>query len=947
MKRRNIPVVAEVSVLVAVYFAAAKLGLSLAFLNGSVSPVWPPTGVAIAALMLLGYRATPGIALGAFLANYLLTPVGVVTAAGIASGNTLEAVTAIYLLRMFVKQDRFFHRAADVLKFVLVAAILSPMVAATIGNLCLILSGAELPHTFGTLWLTWWSGDGVGALVVTPLILTWVKRSPEQWSSRRAMEAVLLGAALIIVELLLFTNFFSFPSKRYPLGHFAIPLLIWAAFRFGPRGVATSIAMLSVIAVWGTTRSVGPFADANTNQALLLLQAFVADLAITSFVLAAIVAESRRAQRAVSFAASIVDSTDDVVIGKDLDGKIRSWNKAAERIYGYRAEEVIGRHISILLPDDRPDDIQQIMATLKGGGRIVNYETIRATKDGREINVSLTISPIRSAAGEVAHASTIARDITERKRSEQALFESREWLRMTMVGGRMGTWTRDLDGGNRVMWSPELESIFGLEPGEFAGTEEAFLSFVHPEDRERLLTAVRRSIENRTDYDVEFRYTPKGGGTGWMLGRGRAFYDATGKPYRLAGLGMDITERKQAEEERQRLLSREQAARAEAESANRIKDEFLATVSHELRTPLNAIVGWTSMLRSDRLEPDQIAHAIEIIDRNAKAQAQLVDDILEVSRIVSGKVRLEVRPVELSQVIQGAIDSMRPAIESRKIQLTTVIDKTVGPVLGDADRLQQIVWNLLSNAVKFTPLDGRVEVQLRGIDSQVEIIVTDNGEGISPDFLPHVFDRFLQADGTITRQHKGLGLGLAIVRHLVELHGGSVHAESAGVGTGATFSVSFPLLTGSEESESDLAGLQVSEKSGSASLKGLRILVVDDEQDARELVSTILQSVGANVRAVASAHEALAELREWLPDVLISDLEMPGEDGYSLIRQVRKLSAARGGSTLAVALTAHARAEDCEESLNAGFQLHVAKPVEPAKLMHALISLTENHHKAY
>ena len=344
------------------------------------------------------------------------------------------------------------------------------------------------------------------------------------------------------------------------------------------------------------------------------------------------------------------------------------------------------------------------------------------------------------------------------------------------------------------------------------------------------------------------------------------------------------------------------------------------------------------------LDPDRVAHAISIIDRNARAQAQLVDDILEVSRIVSGKVRLDTRPVDLGQVIEAAIESVRPAADSKKIQLTTMLEHP-GPVLGDADRLQQIVWNLLSNAVKFTPVNGRVEVQMSSAGPQVEITVSDNGEGVSPEFLPHVFDRFRQADGTITRQHKGLGLGLAIVRHLCELHGGSVSAESAGVGQGARFKVSFPLLIGKTDSESGQARGSFSPEVNGINLEGLRVLIVDDEADARELISTILTKAGAHVKAAASAPEALSLLSEWRPDLMISDLEMPGEDGYSLIRQVRKLDATRGGATLALALTAHARTEDRESALQAGFQLHVAKPVQPAELMLAIASLTNNHHK--
>ena len=418
----------------------------------------------------------------------------------------------------------------------------------------------------------------------------------------------------------------------------------------------------------------------------------------------------------------------------------------------------------------------------------------------------------------------------------------------------------------------------------------------------------------------------------------------------LRGFGKvtrDLTERKQAEEQRLQL-AREQVARAESDAANRAKDEFLATISHELRTPLNAILGWGRMLRNSLLDEANFARGLDTIERNAKLQAQLIDDLLDVSRIISGKVRLTVMPVELRPVIEAAIDSVRPAAEAKNIRLQITLDTNTGLVSGDPDRLQQVIWNLLSNAVKFTNKGGRVQVRLERINSHVEVTVSDTGKGIPPEFLPYVFDRFRQADSSITRMHGGLGLGLAIVRHLTELHGGIVQAQSPGEGQGATFSLRLPVLivhgsgrfaiNADEANESSPA--QEMDFGTSPSLEGLSILVVDDEADARELLKVILETRKAEVTTVASAAEAYETL-EWLrPDVIISDIGMPGEDGYSLIRNVRlKEAQKRQGWKPAIALTAHARVEDRLRALSAGYQAHVAKPVEPTELVAVIASL--------
>ncbi len=403
-------------------------------------------------------------------------------------------------------------------------------------------------------------------------------------------------------------------------------------------------------------------------------------------------------------------------------------------------------------------------------------------------------------------------------------------------------------------------------------------------------------------------------------------------------LQQEVAERKQAEEERARMLIREQAARAEAEQANRTKDEFLAILSHELRTPLTAILGWSHLLLTSTLDQENTSRALETIERNARSQSQLIDDLLDVSRIITGKLRLEMRPVELVQIIEAAVDSIGPTAQAKAIQFAVTFDKTAGYVLGDANRLQQIVWNLFSNAVKFTPQGGRVNVCLERSDGQARITLSDTGQGIEPQFLPFIFDRFRQADGSTTRKYGGLGLGLAIVRHLVELHGGTIKVHSAGPEQGATFTVLLPLRSDNRKFDAGAEFLLAQSKEGEPScprsqiLNGLRILVVDDEVDTREMLSAVLARCGAEVRGVGSAAAALAALQVWLPDLIVSDIGMPAEDGYSLIRKVRQLDQVYR-QIPAVALTAYAGTEDQTRVLSAGFQMHIAKPIDPEELV--------------
>ena len=413
------------------------------------------------------------------------------------------------------------------------------------------------------------------------------------------------------------------------------------------------------------------------------------------------------------------------------------------------------------------------------------------------------------------------------------------------------------------------------------------------------------------------------------------------------GFVLDISQRRRAEVEKTELLASEQAARATAEAANRMKDEFLAIVSHELRSPLNAIMGWAQMLRSRNLPETMLPKALETIERNARLQVQLIEDLLDVSRIIRGKLRLNLYPITLISLIEAALDTARPGAEAKEIRLLSILDATVGKVLGDSERLQQVVWNLLSNAIKFTPEGGQVEVMLQSVNSHVEIIVSDTGIGIKPEFLPFVFERFRQADGTSTRSYSGLGLGLAIVRHLVELHGGTVHVESLGEEKGTTFTVKLPLckqeggMMYDDASDSLNEGIYASSLVSHDSLQGLQVLVLDDEADAREFFATVLQEWGAQVKATASVREALEMITSWKPDILVSDIGMPEEDGYSFIRKVRSLPLEQGGQIPAIALTAYARSEDRQRALSEGFHNHLAKPVEPAKLAAAVAKLAQ------
>jgi PAS domain S-box-containing protein len=524
------------------------------------------------------------------------------------------------------------------------------------------------------------------------------------------------------------------------------------------------------------------------------------------------ITERRRAEQTRALLAGIVDSSEDAIISKSLDGIITSWNHSAERMFGWTAEEAIGQAIYLIIPPELRDEEVMIISRLRQGQRIEHFETIRMPKDGRRLNISLTVSPIRNEEGQVIGASKIARDITEQV---------------------------------------------------------------------------------------------------------------------------------QIEEERAMLLASERAARERSDAASRAKDEFVAMISHEIRSPLNAILGWSQMLRQGTLDKEATTNALESIERNARAQAQLVSDLLDISRVITGKLRINARPVDITNSLESALESIRPAAEAKQIKIEIEREPYATVVTGDADRLQQVFWNLLANAVKFTPRGGRIEIKVARVDSHLEMAITDTGAGISAEFLPYIFDRFSQADTTSARHHAGLGLGLSIVRHIVELHGGTVTAESRGVGQGATFRVTLPVRAlDIRSAESMPDALPVVTLADDIALDQIRIMVVDDEAETRDLLKIMLASHGAEVLVYASGAEALAQVDYCKPQVIVSDIGMPGQDGYTFIRKVRGLGAEVGGVP-AIALTAYARAEDRMRALAAGFQMHVPKPVEASELVMVIASLVK------
>ena len=604
-------------------------------------------------------------------------------------------------------------------------------------------------------------------------------------------------------------------------------------------------------------------------------------------------------------------------------------NDTAVRHYGYSRAEFLDMTIRDIRP---PEDVELLEKHLASRYPEVDHagEWRHRKKDGTVINVNVTANRL-SFGGRPAEF-VLVHDITERKKAETALRISEDRYRDLVDNSHELICTHDLEG--RVLSvNPWAARVLGYPQNSLVGIN--IRDGLLPKYREQFDEYLRTVVTEGSARGVMKVRTATGEIRLWEY-YNTLRTEGVEKPI-VRGMAHDATERREA-------LKREKEARMEAEAANRVKDEFLSTLSHELRTPLTAIMGWADLLLHDEIEPEKRRQAIETIFRNANSQCQLINDLLEVSRIITGKLRLEFVACELESVIEAAAESIRPTAEAKGVRLQVLLEPNTGPVFGDRERLQQVVWNLLSNAVKFTRKGGLVQVTLQRINSHVEIIVNDTGIGIDSDFLPHVFDRFRQADGSTTRTYGGLGLGLAIVRHLVELHGGTAWAESAGLNQGARFTVRLPSMTSNEypvDEVHDFRAVAVAEPRDQQppSLGGIRILIVDDEMDARTLLTAMLERCGAHVTAAGSAREGLESIESLRPDVLIADIGMPIEDGYGLIKKVRALAKEHGGQTPALALTAYARTEDRVRALSEGYHAHLAKPVDRVELAAVVASL--------
>jgi PAS domain S-box-containing protein len=708
---------------------------------------------------------------------------------------------------------------------------------------------------------------------------------------------------------------------------------------------------------------------------------------------------------------ALVAGSEDAIISKTLDGIVTSWNPAAERLFGWTAEEMTGRSVLRLIPPPLQPEEEQILAKLRAGERIERYETTRLRSDGSQVDVSLTISPIRDAGGRIIGASKIVHDISERRRTEAALIALAEeghaletlsqlgWsvaseLDLGVIAQRITDAATELSGASFGAFfynitaedsqgSYWLHATTGIPHAKLADlpllrTTDLFAPTFRGE-------GIIRSDDIRVDPRfannglvdwvpegnvpiVSYLAVPAVSRNGEIVGglflghperaafasRAERLVTAIASQAAIAidtsRLVLALKDRETRLNlllaERERIVLSERMCRGEAERLGQLKDEFLATLSHELRTPLNAVHGWTQILLRGPRTDDQ-NKALLVIDRNVRAQSQIIGDLLDMSRIISGKILLEVQAVQLHQVVQAAIDTVRQTAEARKIRISSLLDSTMGLVRGDPGRLQQVLWNLLTNAIKFTPAGGRVHVVLEKVGSQAEISVEDSGLGIRDDFLPFIFDRFRQADASTTRRFGGLGLGLSIVRNLVELHGGTVRVRSRGENLGSTFTVALPLSHVQPGRATDgpagAGSAAMPLDSALPTLDGARILVVDDESDGRQLLVRMLGDHGALCIEAVSAADALAKLAQEPVDILLSDIGMPDHDGYELIARARAMDASRDTPLPAVAITAYARREDRERALLSGFNAHVVKPIEPSELVatiDALLRLT-------
>ena len=625
----------------------------------------------------------------------------------------------------------------------------------------------------------------------------------------------------------------------------------------------------------------------------------------------------------------------------DRDFRFIAWNRAMQRISGVACEEVLGKSAFDVFPRLRETgENQHLSSALAGKESVSENHPYGPSETGV---FESHYSPLFDEKDNVIGGIAVITDITVRKQAEEATHAAYRQLAFHVESSPLAVveWDSDF---RVARWSESAERLFGWKAHEVIGKHVNEWRFVLADDADAVSLVTNRQREGVEVHGVQRnRNYTRGGTVLYCEWYNSVLRDDRGKLVSVLSLVLDVTARQKAEDEKAALLVRERDARKHAEEADRLKDEFLATLSHELRTPLTSILGWASMIRSGEVEGSNAMRAIETIERNARSQARLIDDLLDVSRIITGNLRLDLHPLNLAPIVETALDALRPTADVKGIQLYTRFVPGDCLVRGDTNRLRQVIWNLLSNAIKFTQRGGSVNIELHCVESTAQLTVADTGEGISSQFLPYVFDRFRQAEGSISRKQGGLGLGLAVVRHLVELHGGTISAESHGLGKGSVFTVDLPLAqerrdpARAEERRREIDRRR--SRSGVVRLDGVHVLLVEDDDDSRKLLGTILKRHGARVTSTKSAAEALNAFDQELPDLMVSDIGMPDEDGYELIRKLRSSPPEKGGLTPAIALTGYASRKDRERALAAGYQQHMAKPIEQAEMLAAIAAL--------
>lgn len=606
-----------------------------------------------------------------------------------------------------------------------------------------------------------------------------------------------------------------------------------------------------------------------------------------------------------------------------------------QQISGFSRDEVLGKRVVDVFPFLRGGDSESCFSAALAGQELVTESHPYAETGVFESRYSPLLDEHNNVTGVIA----VIGDISARKQAEEATRRLEFHVESSPLA--VVEWDSDF----RVSrWSASAEGLFGWKAEDVLGKHVNEWRFVFADDVDAVALVTNRQREGVEVQGVtRNRNYTRDGSILYCEWYNSVLRDERGKLVSVLSLVLDVTARQSAEEERAASLLRERDARKHAEEADRLKDEFLATLSHELRTPLTSILGWASMIRNGEVEGSNASRAIETIERNARSQARLIDDLLDVSRIITGNLRLDLHPLNLGPIVDAALDALRPTADVKGMKLQTHFVPAQCLVKGDPNRLRQVIWNLLSNAIKFTPRHGSVSIDLTCVESTARLTISDTGDGISPEFLPYVFDRFRQAEGSISRKQGGLGLGLAVARHLVELHGGTIRAESDGLGRGAVFTVDLPLAqerrdpARAEERRREVERRR--SRVGAVRLDGVHVLLVEDDDDSRKLLGTMLKRYGARVTSTKSAAEALAVFESEKPDVLISDIGMPDQDGYELMRKLRALSPERGGNTPAIALTGYASRKDRERALSSGYQQHMAKPIEQVDMIKAIAAL--------